>query len=176
MAAREGTITEAMRAVAETEYLSPEFIHDETAAGRLVIPANPAHTGLHPIGIGRALRTKINANLGNSALSSDAGMELEKLNVALRHGADTVMDLSTGADVNAIRTSIIRHSPAPVGTVPKPGDLDVGGLQISDAEIAELLRIDLDGWKGEVPEIEAYLNQAGDRLPARMKAQLAALK
>ena len=64
----------------------------------------------------------------------------------------------------------------PVGTVPKPGDLDVGGLQISDAEIAELLRIDLDGWKGEVPEIEAYLNQAGDRLPARMKAQLAALK
>ena len=64
----------------------------------------------------------------------------------------------------------------PVGTVPKPGDLDVGGLKISEAEIAELLRIDVDGWKGEVPEIEAYLNKAGDRLPARMKAQLAALK
>lgn len=64
----------------------------------------------------------------------------------------------------------------PVGTVPKAGDLDVSGLPISDAEIAELLRIDLEGWKGEVPEIEAYLNQAGDRLPARMKAQLAALK
>ena len=64
----------------------------------------------------------------------------------------------------------------PVGTVPKPGDLDVGGLKISEAEIAELLRIDLAGWKSEVPEIEAYLNQAGDRLPARMKAQLAKLK
>ncbi len=64
----------------------------------------------------------------------------------------------------------------PVGTVPKAGDLDVGGLKIGEAEIAELLRIDVDGWKGEVPEIEAYLNKAGDRLPARMKAQLAALK
>jgi len=64
----------------------------------------------------------------------------------------------------------------PVGFVPKPGDLDVGGLQIGDADMAELLRIDLDGWKGEVPEIEAYLNKAGARLPARMKAQLAGLK
>ena len=64
----------------------------------------------------------------------------------------------------------------PVGYIPKPGDLDVSGLPIGDAEIAELLRIDVEGWKSEVPEIEAYLNKAGDRLPARMKAQLAGLK
>jgi len=64
----------------------------------------------------------------------------------------------------------------PVGYVPKAGDLDLGGMKIGEAEMAELMRIDVDGWKGEVPEIEEYLNKAGDRLPARMKAQLAGLK
>ncbi|OGV42460.1 MAG: phosphomethylpyrimidine synthase [Lentisphaerae bacterium GWF2_57_35] len=118
MAARAGLVTPAMCEVAASEYVSPEFVRDETAAGRLVIPANPAHAGLKPIGIGRALRTKINANIGNSALSSDAQLELDKLNMAVRHGADTVMDLSTGADVNNIRALIVRHSTVPIGTVP----------------------------------------------------------
>jgi phosphomethylpyrimidine synthase len=117
-AAREGRITPAMSEVAASEFLSPEFIRDETAAGRLVIPANPAHARLKPIGIGRSLRTKINANIGNSALSSDPQQELDKLHMAVRHGADTVMDLSTGAEVNKIRTLIIQNSTVPIGTVP----------------------------------------------------------
>ena len=74
--ARDGILTPEMRQVAGAEYLAPEFIRDEIAAGRLVIPANPAHTHLKPIGIGRKLRTKINANIGNSSLSSDEGQEL----------------------------------------------------------------------------------------------------
>jgi len=118
MAAQAGEITAAMRAVAETEYLAAGTIREGVAAGRIVIPANRHHAGLKPMGIGRMLRTKINANIGNSALSSGPGEEEDKLAVALRYGADTVMDLSTGEQVNEIRAAIIAHSPVPVGTVP----------------------------------------------------------
>ena len=116
--AKAGIITDAMKHVAEVEMVSPETIRAAVAAGTVVIPANINHKGLVPVGIGRSLKTKINANIGNSALSSCPRQELEKLRHALKYGADTVMDLSTGGNINQIRCSIIEHSPAPIGTVP----------------------------------------------------------
>ncbi|MDD5727104.1 MAG: phosphomethylpyrimidine synthase ThiC [Victivallales bacterium] len=116
--ARTGEITPQMRAVAAKELVEPESIRQAVAAGRVVIPANINHQALVPIGIGRQLTTKINANIGNSTLSSCPKQELEKLRTALKYGADTVMDLSTGANIINIRQAIIGHSPAPIGTVP----------------------------------------------------------
>ncbi len=116
--ARQGIITEEMACVAAREGLAPELIRDELAAGRLVIPANINHPELEPAAVGQAVTCKINANIGNSALSSGMQEELAKLEICLRHGADAVMDLSTGQDIHAIREAIVRHSPIPVGTVP----------------------------------------------------------
>lgn len=116
--ARQGIITEEMRYVAQDEKLAPEFVRDEIAAGRLVVCANVNHRELRPMGIGIATRCKINANLGNSALGSDIRAEVEKVKLAVRFGADTVMDLSTGKDLDATREAIIRESTVPVGTVP----------------------------------------------------------
>ncbi len=118
--ARQGVITEQMHQVAQKEGVTPELIRDELAAGRLVIPANIKHLefALKPIGIGRAIRTKINANIGASPLDSDDAGELRKLEVALKYGADAVMDLSTGGDVDRCRCNLIKHSTAPIGTVP----------------------------------------------------------
>ena len=116
--ARGGIITEQMRVVAEKEGLEPELVRQEVAAGRLTIPANVNHAGLSPIGIGSVASVKINANIGNSALSSDIETELCKLQVSVNFGADTVMDLSSGGDIDAIREAIIKASPLPVGTVP----------------------------------------------------------
>ncbi|MCA9230032.1 MAG: phosphomethylpyrimidine synthase ThiC, partial [Planctomycetales bacterium] len=106
--ARIGTITPEMEAVAAREQLQPEIIRAEVAAGRMVIPANRVHlkAGLEPMGIGIAARCKINANIGNSAVTSDQAGELEKLRTAIEFGADTVMDLSTGKNIDAIRKSI----------------------------------------------------------------------
>ncbi len=119
--ARLGTVTPAMRRVAAREpHLSAEQIRDEIAAGRMVIPANIHHLNgrLDPMCIGRASLTKVNANMGASPVSSGTDEELEKLDWALKWGADTVMDLSTGGDVNACREAIIGSSEAPIGTVP----------------------------------------------------------
>ena len=118
--ARAGIITPEMEAVARDEQLDPELIRAEVARGRMVIPANKVHLqkGLQPIGIGIAARTKINANIGKSALSSDTDCELSKLFTALKHGADTVMDLSTGEDIDGVRARIIEAATVPVGTVP----------------------------------------------------------
>jgi phosphomethylpyrimidine synthase len=118
--ARNGNITESMRQIARTESVPVELIRNEVAAGRLVIPANRIHLErkLRPIGIGRAISTKINANIGASPLASDEAGELRKLEVALKYGADTVMDLSTGGDVDRCRSNLIEHSPIPLGTVP----------------------------------------------------------
>jgi phosphomethylpyrimidine synthase len=116
--ARRGIVTEEMAFVASRERLAPELVRDEVARGRLVVPANLAHPELEPVGIGVAATCKINANIGNSAVTSDASGELAKLAVCLKLGADTVMDLSTGGDISQIREAIIRHSPIPVGTVP----------------------------------------------------------
>jgi len=118
--AQAGRITPEIEAVARSEQLSPEFVRQEVARGRMVIPANRIHLakGLRPIGIGIAARTKINANIGKSALESDTRCELQKLAVAVRYGADTVMDLSTGDELVATRRRIIEAADVPVGTVP----------------------------------------------------------
>ena len=119
--ARLGEVTPEMRRVAEREpHLSPEAVRDEVAAGRMVIPANRVHLGyrLDPMAIGRAARTKINANMGASPVSSGTLEEVEKLDFAERWGADTVMDLSTGGDLDATREAIVRNATVPIGTVP----------------------------------------------------------
>src|SRR5436190_1447551 len=118
--ARQGTVTPEMRRVAEREGLPPETIRDEVAIGRLIIPANVNHLKqrFDPMAIGKVSSVKINANIGNSAVESDIEGELEKLHHAVHYGADTVMDLSTGGKIDAIRAAIIAASPVPIGTVP----------------------------------------------------------
>jgi phosphomethylpyrimidine synthase len=119
--ARLGIITPEMTRVAEREaHLSSEQVRDEVAAGRLIIPANRVHLEyqLDPMAIGRASKTKVNANMGASPVSSGTDEEVEKLRWAERWGADTVMDLSTGGDLDACREAIIRNSTVPIGTVP----------------------------------------------------------
>jgi phosphomethylpyrimidine synthase len=117
--ARLGTITPEMRRVAEREpHLTPEQVRSEVAAGRMIIPANTQHLAhaLDPMCIGRASKTKINANMGASPVSSSTGEEVEKLKWAERWGADTVMDLSTGGNIDECRQAIIKNSRVPIGT------------------------------------------------------------
>jgi phosphomethylpyrimidine synthase len=116
--ARKGIVTEEMAHVAQVEKLAPELVRSEVARGRMVIPANIHHLNLSPVAIGIAATCKINANIGNSQVTSDVQGELEKLCLSLKYGADTVMDLSTGGDIDAIRRAIIGASPVPIGTVP----------------------------------------------------------
>ncbi|HKO90844.1 MAG TPA: phosphomethylpyrimidine synthase ThiC [Polyangiaceae bacterium] len=119
--ARLGLVTEQMRRVAEREaHLSAEQVRVEVAAGRMILPCNTVHLGygLDPMAIGRASLTKVNANMGASPISSGTREELDKLEWAERWGADTVMDLSTGGDLNECREAIVRHSRVPIGTVP----------------------------------------------------------
>ncbi len=118
LAARAGIVTPAMQAVAKQERLSDQEVCRQVAAGYAVIPANLNHPSLEPIGIGSAFTTKINANIGNSALVGDLAGELEKLHAAVAFGADTVMDLSTGTQVSEIRQALIAHCRVPLGTVP----------------------------------------------------------
>src|SRR5436190_3507982 len=118
--ARQGAITPEMQFVAQREDLEAELVRSEVARGRMVIPANIHHLKkqLEPMAIGVASLCKINANIGNSATTSDVDAELEKLHMAVHLGADTVMDLSTGGDIDRIRQAIIDASPVPIGTVP----------------------------------------------------------
>lgn len=118
--ARDGIISDQVHLVAQEESVQPEQVRSELAAGRLVIPANRLHwkVGLRPIGIGRLLRTKVNANIGTSPERSDIQQELAKLKLALEAGADTIMDLSTGGDLDRIREQLIQACPVPFGTVP----------------------------------------------------------
>jgi len=119
-AARHGETTDVMCAVAEREGVAPEVVRAEVARGRLVIPANVRHLAgsLVPMGIGTVASVKINANIGNSTVTSDVAGELEKLALAVRYGADTVMDLSTGGGIDEIREAILAASTVPIGTVP----------------------------------------------------------
>src|SRR5204863_346795 len=118
--ARQGALTPEMRRVAEREDLAPELVREEIARGRLIIPANVGHLAkrLDPMAIGKVATVKINANIGNSAVTSEIDGELDKLHHAVHYGADTVMDLSTGGDIDRIRQAILDASPVPVGTVP----------------------------------------------------------
>ena len=116
--ARKGAVTEEMKYVAARERVPAELIRDEVACGRMIIPANIHHNRLEPMCIGVASTCKINANIGNSATTSNIDEELGKLEYAVKFGADTVMDLSTGGDIPRIRQAIIDASPVPIGTVP----------------------------------------------------------
>jgi len=116
--AKEGIISSPMKLVAEQEGVDAEFIRQGVAKGTIVIPANINHTNLVPCGIGQGLKTKVNANIGTSSDFGNIDTELEKLRVAIDSGADTVMDLSTGGDISAIRRAIIAASSVPIGTVP----------------------------------------------------------
>lgn len=123
--AKAGEITPEMKLAAERENMSPAFVRDEVARGRAIIPANINHLkhSLEPMIIGINFNCKINANIGNSATTSDLDGELQKLHQAVHFGADTVMDLSTGGELDSIRDHIVRNSPVPIGTVPIYGAL-----------------------------------------------------
>jgi phosphomethylpyrimidine synthase len=140
-AARAGDITPEMEYVAEREQLNPVLVRDEVAAGRMVIPANRVHLAgrLEPMAIGIAAKCKINANIGNSAVTSNVDEELEKLHQAVHFGADTVMDLSTGRDIDRIRQAIIDASPVPIGTVPIYQMLEELGGNIEDMKTQDFL-------------------------------------
>ncbi len=116
--ARRGTITPEMEFVAIREGVDPDFVRQEVASGRAIIPANINHPETEPMIIGRNFLVKVNANIGNSAVTSSVEEEVDKMVWAIRWGADTVMDLSTGNDIHTTREWIIRNSPVPIGTVP----------------------------------------------------------
>jgi len=116
--ARQGVITQEMEYIAKREHVTGELIRSEVARGRMIIPANIHHTNLEPMCIGVQSSCKINANIGNSATTSNIDEEVENLHYAVKYGADTIMDLSTGGDIPRIRQAIINASPIPVGTVP----------------------------------------------------------
>src|SRR3954463_1244501 len=141
LAARAGQITPEMEFVAQREDCSPEIIRQEVAAGRMVIPANKVHVAgrLEPMAIGIAAKCKINANIGNSAVTSNVEEELDKLHTSVHYGADTVMDLSTGKDIDRIRAAIIEKSPVPIGTVPIYQMLEELGGNIEDMKAQHFL-------------------------------------
>ncbi|MEC1054981.1 phosphomethylpyrimidine synthase ThiC [Bacillus subtilis] len=116
--AKKGIITPEMEFIAIREHVSPEFVRDEVASGRAIIPSNINHPESEPMIIGRNFHVKINANIGNSAVTSSIEEEVEKMTWAIRWGADTMMDLSTGKDIHTTREWIFRNCPVPVGTVP----------------------------------------------------------
>ena len=138
--ARQGVVTEEMLSVAQREKCAPEFVRAEMARGRAIIPANINHLSLEPMIIGTNFTCKINANIGNSTVSSNIEEELKKLQFSTKYGADTVMDLSTGGDIPRIRQTIIEASPVPVGTVPIYEAL-TRVKRIEDLTIAVLLEV-----------------------------------
>jgi phosphomethylpyrimidine synthase len=133
--ARRGIITEEMAFAAAREGLDPEFVRSEIARGRAILPANKRHLECEPMLIGRNFLVKINANIGNSAVRSSIADEVEKLQWAIRWGADTVMDLSTGKEIHKTREWILRNSPVPIGTVPIYQALEKVGGRIEQLDI-----------------------------------------
>jgi len=139
--AKKGIITDDMKIVAEAEKLDIELVRSEIARGRLIIPANVNHRNMKPMAIGIASSCKINANIGSSALASDISGEIEKVDVCLKHGADTIMDLSTGGDLDSIREAVINHSTIPIGTVPMYQILHDCNDKIEDLTIESMLSV-----------------------------------
>ena len=139
--AKRGEITGEMEYIAKVEDLDAEFIRSEVARGRMIIPANVNHKTLKPMAIGIATRCKINSNIGSSALSSDINGEVEKSEVSQKYGADTIMDLSTGGDLDAIRNAVINSSDVPIGTVPMYQILHDVGNNIEDLTIEVMLEV-----------------------------------
>jgi len=135
--ARDGTISDEVRSVAKVENVDAALVRDELAGGRLVIPANKRHltSGLVPVGIGRVLTTKVNANIGTSSVRSSVDAELEKMQAALDAGADAVMDLSTGGDLDTTREALLARCPVPFGTVPIYQVIENRGVEDIDAGV-----------------------------------------
>lgn len=130
--AKQGIITEEMLFVAAREQVDVELVREEVARGRAIIPANKRHLELEPCVIGRRFLTKVNANIGNSAVRSDISEEVEKMKWATMWHADTIMDLSTGADIHETRECIMRNCPVPVGTVPIYQTLEKAGGKVEN--------------------------------------------
>ena len=139
--ARQGIVTEEMAYVAEVEKIDPELLRAEIARGRCIIPANVNHRHQVPMAIGMVSTCKINANIGSSALASDVEGEIEKVDVCLKYGADTIMDLSTGGDLDKIREAVIAHSSVPIGTVPMYQILHDCNDKIEDLTIDAMLEV-----------------------------------
>jgi len=139
--AKKGIITEEMIYVAKKENISSELVRSEVARGRLIIPANINHTHLKPMAIGMAVSCKINSNIGSSALASDPASEVEKVKVSEKYGADTIMDLSTGGDLDAIRAEVIKNATVPIGTVPMYQILHDINNKIEDLTIDKMLEV-----------------------------------
>lgn len=131
--AKNGIITGEMEYVAKIEGLEADFVREQVAIGRAIIPANINHHNLIPMAIGRAFKCKINANIGSSALSSGLEEEVQKVKTSIKYGADTIMDLSTGGNLDEIRSAIISNSSVPIGTVPMYQIIhDVGDIKNLD--------------------------------------------
>ena len=139
--AKKGIITPEMEYVAKRENIASELVRSEIARGRLIIPANINHTHLKPMGIGMAVSCKINSNIGSSALASDPALEVEKVKVSEKYGADTIMDLSTGGDLDAIRAEVIKNASVPIGTVPMYQILHDINNKIEDLTIDKMLEV-----------------------------------
>ncbi len=139
--AKQGIITDEMAYVASQEDIDPELLRSEIARGRCIIPANINHKHQKPMAIGMVASCKINANIGSSALASDIAGEIEKVDVCLKYGADTIMDLSTGGDLDSIREAVIAHSSVPIGTVPIYQILHDCNDKIEDLTIEKMLEV-----------------------------------
>ncbi len=140
--AKQGIITEEMEYVAKVERLEPELVRSEIARGRLIIPANVNHTTLKPMAIGLAAKCKINSNIGASALASNPADEVEKVEVSIKYGADTIMDLSTCDNVNEVRQAVIDNSTVPIGTVPMYQIIqEAKGQDAKNIEIEDIIRV-----------------------------------
>ncbi len=138
--AKQGIITPHMEYVANVENVDVELIRSEVARGRMIIPANVNHTNLKPMAIGIKSLCKINANIGSSALASDIQGEIDKVDVCLKYGADTIMDLSTGGDLDSIREAVIGHSYVPIGTVPIYQIIHDCGGDVNNLDIETMLK------------------------------------
>jgi len=139
--ARGGTITKQMKYVAEQENVNSEWLREEISKGTIIIPANINHKKLHPIGIGKGLKTKINANIGASKIRAGIAEELKKLEFCIKYGADTAMDLSTGGNLNVIRQTIIDNSPITIGTVPTYQVVEEANGKIADMKEEDWLDV-----------------------------------
>ncbi|MBI2541895.1 phosphomethylpyrimidine synthase ThiC [Candidatus Woesearchaeota archaeon] len=139
--AREGAITKEMKYVAGQENVDTCWLMEEISKGTIIIPANIGHKKLHPVGIGKGLKTKINANIGASKIRAGIAEELKKLEYCIKYGADTAMDLSTGGNLNVIRQSIIDNSPITIGTVPTYQVIEEAGGKIEDIDAEDWLEV-----------------------------------
>lgn len=146
-AARQGLITPAMQQVAKKEGVAPDFVLQGIVDGNVVMPGNVRHKGLEPCGIGKGLRTKVNANIGTSSAFYDVKAEMEKLRIALKYQADTMMDLSTGGDIRATRRAILEACPVALGTVP----IYQAGIEAIEKSGA-IVNMTVDGMFGAIEE------------------------